>query len=295
MTSQTTADTTQTAAHATPVAHASQSPYTLYDMHLHLDFCDNPTHILAQAQQLGLACFAVPVTPQSSQAFAQQMYAHNSKGSLPNLRIGIGAHPWWISDGSITQQDIQTACTLIAHQNFVGEIGLDFSPKHTDPASQDAQIAAFTQLCKAATEASLTSGQMRVLSIHAVQSAPEVLSILEATDALTQCLCIFHWYSGPSDTLHKAVTHGCFFSINPMMLNTKRGREYARQIPLTQLLTETDLPAPEHTNLTAQEIQDALWQTIEKIAHIRAMDPLALRAQVAHNAANIFASALGGD
>lgn len=286
--------TTPATVQTTHVSDKSCAPYALYDMHLHLDLCNNPTRIVADAQRLHLAFFAVPVTPQSSQSCITQMQAAN-KTCASNVRIGIGAHPWWIADGSISQSDIDAACLLIAQHRFVGEIGLDFSPKHVDLASKDKQIAAFTQLCHAAARASRARNQSRVLSIHAVQSAPEVLAILKQTGALSNCSCIFHWYSGPSDTLHTAVTNGCLFSINPMMLATKRGREYARQIPVTQLLTETDLPAPHHTNLTAQEIADTLIQTITHIARIRNVETLALQAQLAHNAANVFASTVGGE
>ncbi|MDY4523135.1 MAG: TatD family hydrolase [Atopobium sp.] len=286
--------TTSATLQTTHLPDWSCAPYALYDMHLHLDLCDNPTRMVTDAQRLHLAFFAVPVTPQSSQRFTTQMQAAN-KTCASNVRIGIGAHPWWIADGSISQSDIDTACLLIAKHRFIGEIGLDFSPKHVDLTSKDKQIAAFTQLCHAAARASQANKQSRVLSIHAVQSAPEVLAILKQTGALSSCSCIFHWYSGPSDTLHTAVTNGCLFSINPMMLATKRGREYARQIPVKQLLTETDLPAPHHTNLTAQEIADTLTQTIRHIARIRNMEALALQAQLAHNAANVFASAVGGE
>ncbi|WP_051353766.1 TatD family hydrolase [Atopobium fossor] len=273
--------------------------YQLYDMHLHLDFCDDPQQVCTDAQQRGLACFAVPVTPQSSVEFALHMGTDltntNNNVHISNLRIGIGAHPWWIADNSISQADLMYAAKLIKHHRYVGEIGLDFSSSHVNLASKDTQIAAFTQICTAAAHASQADGQSRVLSIHAVQAAPETLTILEQTTALKHCICIFHWYSGPSDTLHKAITHDCLFSINPMMLNTRRGREYARQIPIKQLLTETDLPMPNHTQLTAQEIANTLIQTIEKLAHIRAIDPLALQAQLAHNAANVFASITGGE
>ena len=40
--------------------------------------------------------------------------------------------------------------------------------------------------------------------------------------------------------------------MNERMLATKRGREYARQIPLDRLLLETDAPAePKHRNKRA--------------------------------------------
>ena len=60
---------------------------------------------------------------------------------------------------------------------------------------------------------------------------------------------IFHWFSGSSAQLKRARDLGCFFSVNAFMLQTKRGREYAKAIPLDRLLIETDLP--EETSIDA--------------------------------------------
>lgn len=46
----------------------------------------------------------------------------------------------------------------------------------------------------------------------------------------------------------------CYFSVNERMLGTKRGREYARQIPLDKLLIETNA----RENLDPQQRQTSL-------------------------------------
>ena len=83
---------------------------------------------------------------------------------------------------------------------------------------------------------------------------------------------IFHWFSGTSDDLHRAVELGCFFSVGPRMLASRRGREYARQIPLGQLLLETDMPARKGGNLPAEVWRAELNNALSGIAQLRSLD-----------------------
>ena len=69
-----------------------------------------------------------------------------------------------------------------------------------------------------------------------------IMDMLEKYELLEDNTIIFHWFSGSSAQLKRARDLGCFFSVNAFMLQTKRGREYAKAIPLDRLLIETDLP-----------------------------------------------------
>ncbi|WP_459612517.1 TatD family hydrolase [Corynebacterium urogenitale] len=78
---------------------------------------------------------------------------------------------------------------------------------------------------------------------------------------------------------------GGYVSVNPRMLETKRGRAYAKQVPSDRLLLETDLPAGAVTSRKAQtksaeklaqqtacEVRDTLANTLERISEIRGTD-----------------------
>ena len=91
----------------------------------------------------------------------------------------------------------------------------------------------------------------RVFSFHAVRGADVIMDMLEKYELLEDNTIIFHWFSGSSAQLKRARNLGCFFSVNAFMLQTKRGREYAKAIPLDRLLIETDLP--EETSIDACE------------------------------------------
>ena len=239
--------------------------YELYDMHCHLGFMSNALEVARDAEALGLALFANTVTPHEYKASLREL-AHQ-----PNVRIGVGLHPWWIADGRVTANDVDLAVAQVDASAYVGEVGLDYSPAHADPSSYARQLCVFERIIRACAFEPYPE-RTRVISIHAVRSASAVLDVLERTDCFSECHCIFHWFSGTSDELHRAVRAGCWFSINEMMLSTRRGREYARQIPDGQLLTETDLPPKEGEPFPVEEIVASLERTLSQLEAIRGKD-----------------------
>ncbi len=83
---------------------------------------------------------------------------------------------------------------------------------------------------------------------------------------------IFHWFSGTSDDLTRALADGCYFSAGPRMLVSRRGREYARQIPLDRLLLETDMPSRAGEALPANVWHAELGNALSGIAQLKAID-----------------------
>ena len=235
---------------------------TLWDMHVHLDFMQDCAQVAASAAELGLGLFATTVTPAGYQRTAHTL------SEAPNVRVGVGLHPWWVADGRCTEEDTHEAAALAADTRYVGEIGLDLSPSHVPDGSLDAQVSALECLAAACTAGS-DARVRKVLSLHSVRAAGLTLDVLERTGTLPTCHCIFHWFSGTSDELHRAVKAGCWFSVNEMMLRTRRGREYARQLPESRLLLETDLPPGEDVPFLAQDILASLMRTAEQLAAIR--------------------------
>ncbi len=252
--------------------------YDLYDMHCHLDLMANAAQVAREAAAQGLALFGATVTPDNYKYTAKELLEE------PNVRMGVGLHPWWIADGRCGLEEIDEAEDLAFSTRFVGEIGLDYSPAHADPDSYARQWCALEKLTRACAEGAMKSGR-KVLSIHAVRSAGRVLDALEQTECLDRCDCIFHWFSGTSNELHRAVTAGCWFSVNEMMLRTKRGREYARQVPERQLLLETDLPPEEDKPFSADEIVASLERTLAQLKELRGHD---VRATTSANAQSLL-------
>ena len=82
------------------------------------------------------------------------------------------------------------------------------------------------------------------MSIHSRASATAVLEELKGIDGIP----ILHWFTGTKSELKRAIDIGCWFSIGPAMLNTKKGIELVSNIPHDRILTETDGPFSKYNN-----------------------------------------------
>ena len=252
-----------------------------FDTHCHLDLMASPDAVAHKTAAMGLGLFDCGVDPRD---FAT---ANKRASTSPNIVAGVGLHPWWIADGRCGTAEVDLLCELASRERFIGEVGLDFSPRFA--GTEGIQTQTFERLCQALSQHPLAG---RVLSIHAVRAAGATLDILESSDLLkddpNSPTIIFHWFSGTSDELVRARHAGSFFSINERMLATKRGREYARQIPLNRLLLETDAPAEPSAETTARQIADSLIRTSEIIAALKNCAAESVKSVVLKNSHSIF-------
>ena len=248
-----------------------------FDAHVHANLMDSPLNVARSSHDAGLAFFTCGVTPQDYLELAPQL-------TQDNIRVGLGAHPWYISDGRVTEKDIELLLELMGQTPYIGEIGLDFSSRYCVDGLQELQVKAFTQICARAAELS-RNGQPRVLSMHTVRSVDAVLDILEQTGAAQACIPIIHWFSGSSDELQRAIKLGCWFSVGEMSLKTKRGHEYAKVYPKDKLLTETDLPSSDHTDISSADIVDSLKRALSGLSEARGYS---VQSEVMANAAGVF-------
>lgn len=252
-----------------------------FDTHCHLDLMLSPDATANESAALGLGLFDCGVNPRDFSA------ANERARRQPGIIAGIGLHPWWLADGRCGAAEVNLLCEFASRERFIGEIGLDFSSRFA--GTEGVQTQAFERLCQALTQHPLAG---RVLSIHAVRAAGATLDILESSGLLkndpNSPTIIFHWFSGTSDELVRARHAGSFFSINERMLATKRGREYARQIPLNRLLLETDAPAEQNKETTARQLVDSLARTSEVVAAIKKCDSRSIKSAVLGNTHSIF-------
>lgn len=260
----------QGAAHPVP-------PIRLADMHCHLDWVAQATAVAAAARERGIVLFCTPVTPRDTLAARKRFAAE------PHIRVGTGLHPWWIEDSAAGHTMIDQAVELARASSLIGEVGLDFSPAHA--TSAHLQTEAFERLARACAEHPRAG---RTISIHAVRSAETALDILERTGLITRARCVFHWFSGTSNDLARLRALGCYVSVNERMLAPKRGREYARQMPLDRLLLETDAPSHAGEAITIDALEGALMRTAEQLAAIHCVELGQLLDVVAQTSAHLL-------
>lgn len=242
----------------------------------------HPDAVADEATALGLGLFDCGVDPRDFSAANER--AHRQ----PSIIAGIGLHPWWLADGRCGPAEINLLCEVAAQERYIGEVGLDFSARFA--GSEPLQTQALDRLCEALAQHPLTG---RVISIHDVRSAGAVLDALESHGPLIpnpdSPAIIFHWFSGTSDELARARNAGCYFSVNERMLTTKRGREYARQIPLDHLLLETDAPSDQQSDTSAQQLVASLKSTSRHIAELKNCAAESIESIVLDNSHSIFA------
>ena len=246
------------------------------DAHCHLGWFEDPKATARAAAERGIKMLAVTVTAQ------EFLGLRGSLADMGNVMLAAGLHPWWVR----SERDAGELCALLGDVRWVGEIGLDASPRHAD--TWGAQLAAFRRICAICAQASDPLSP-KVLSIHAVRSASAVLDLLEETGAAERCRCVLHWFSGSSDELVRARGLGCWLSLGERALATRRGREYARQVPADRLLTETDLPAAAGAQGGAKEILASLERAVSGIAAARGISIEGARALLRDNALALLA------
>lgn len=243
----------------------------LFDMHCHLDFCRAPQEIAEGLAQNGIGAFSQTLTPGDYRA-AQRLLE-----DCGNVRMGVGMHPWNVAaDEGALHEGFNTFAQLADETRWVGEVGLDFSPKHSD--TKENQLWIFQEIARLCAR---EGG--RVLSVHAVQSTQQVLDILESTRVCSRNTVIFHWFSGTEQEFRRALDLGCCFSFGPKSLATKRGMRLVQMAPLNCLLLETDEPSSPQQDLsvspdapemgTAQCISAPLEFALTELCAQREEDP----------------------
>lgn len=208
---------------------------------------------------------------------------------LPFVKLAVGLHPWWVSaDECRLAEELRAFDDAFPETRYVGEVGLDFSKRRI--ATRDAQLCAFRHIAGACAK---EGG--KVLSVHCVKAYDDALSILKGSGCLASCTCIFHCFSGSFPQLTQAVDAGCSFSVGARMLETKKGREYAKAIPLQKLLLETDAPFAadperEHPSIaySYDQMRRQLAETLQRLARIRDIGEAELAAIVQQNAREVF-------
>lgn len=252
-----------------------------FDTHCHLDLMLSPDAAISESAALELGLFDCGIDPRDFSA------ANERALRQPGIIAGVGLHPWWLADGRCGPAEVDLLCEVAAQERYIGEVGLDFSARFA--GSEPLQIQAFDRLCDTLVQHPLTG---HVISIHAVRSAGAVLGVLESHGLLIPNpdppVIIFHWFSGTSDELVRARDAGCYFSVNERMLASKRGREYARQIPLDRLLLETDAPAEANTETSAQSLIKSLESASEHVASLKKCDAKHIESAVLANAHSVF-------
>lgn len=199
---------------------------SLVDFHCHLDLYPDLQTAIDEAEAARVYTLAVTTTPLAWERNQDLM------AGLKFVRPALGLHPQLVHERS---RELGLWEKKLAETRYVGEVGLDFSPTHQ--ASSFDQRKVFRRMLECCAE---QGG--KILSIHSVRAASDVLELLETHLSLESNKVVLHWFTGNVQEAKRAVELGCFFSVNVNMTRTQKGHAVLKTLPFDRLLTETDGP-----------------------------------------------------
>lgn len=215
----------------------------LLDTHYHLDFIQDKDLSLAlvkEVQDKKISLVSQGLLP-SDFLTGLDLVKEAKKENISPPLLSLGFHPWWIESESQAQKELVVFEKYLDYSRFIGEIGLDYSPKILEKIGSDLQDRVFSKIIEILVRKEKSGPH--ILSIHAVRSSTRVLDILQGHRALDHNIIpVFHYFSGSSDELTRLIRMGAYISVSETMLKSKKSKAYVKQVPGSRILLETDLP-----------------------------------------------------
>lgn len=196
------------------------------DFHCHLDLYQNMEAQYTRCEAAKCLTLAVTTTPK---AFARNAeMAHTRRF----VYAALGMHPQLVAQRA---SELSLFEELVHSTRYIGEVGLDAGRRFYP--SFERQRLVFERvmtLCAKLGD--------KVISIHSVRTARQVLDVIERTGAHRTCVPVLHWFNASGSDIRRALDLGCYFSVNEQMLLSPRGRNLLETVPIKRILTETDAP-----------------------------------------------------
>lgn len=225
----------------------------LIDAHAHLDFYEETlAAALAEIRQQRILTISTAIDIPSYQR-AREIAA------LCELVVPtFGVHPW---KAPAYAERLAELTPFIEQSPMLGEIGLDFHWVK-DTSSFPAQRKVFEFFLAAARD------QNKIVNLHTKGAEEDILRYL---DHFAIRRAIIHWYSGPLGIFRELVARGYSFTIGVEVHSSPQIQALARELPLAQLLTETDNPGGEKWLTGQVGMPGLVRKVVEAIADLKCL------------------------
>ncbi len=190
----------------------------MIDTHCHLDQYKDPLLIAQRADHMGILTIGVTHLPSAFEI------------EFPVIRIALGLHPLMVEQHAREKAAFRRFASQTA---FIGEVGLDYSKAGHSTKKQ--QLDSFSFVLETLSSLKVK----KFVTVHSRKAEQDVLSCLQEFGVRS---AVLHWYSGPLGLVDRALDDGHYFSINPAMIATEKGRQIIARLPKERILTETDGP-----------------------------------------------------
>lgn len=192
----------------------------LFDTHFHLDLQKNRTAAIRDIEEKQIYTIAVTNLP--------DLYRKESvEIASKYIRFALGFHPELVHQ---YKKQIPLMWDLLPEVRYIGEVGLDLVDKSYEK-EQETFFSELVERCRYDSN--------KIFTIHSRRAVNKVLDTLGDNYRFK---AILHWFSGSRIELEKAIERGCYFSINGVMMKSKKILDMLPMIPSNRLLIETDSP-----------------------------------------------------
>ena len=235
----------------------------MIDFHAHLDLYPDPDSVVEKIIEHQMYVLSVTTTP-SAWRGTYALARHYSR-----IRTALGLHPQIAHE---RYKELDMFDLFLNETKYVGEIGLDGSKGFSCHLSIQVQV--FEQILNSCSKAG-----GKIMSIHSRGAATKILDLLSAYP--DSGIPILHWFSGSKNELLRAIEIGCWFSVGPAMLRSKRSKETVSLMPNNRVLTESDGPFVKFDGRTIYpwDVRSA----IQSLSEIWNLNPLEIEVLISNN------------
>lgn len=188
------------------------------------------------------------------------------------IKAALGIYPLhcyeMISDGRMREfnEEIKFIDEQLKNKKAVaiGEVGLEY--KEVEPTEENKKI--MKDCLRKFVE--LTKKHDVPIILHSRKAELELIEFLEY-EGMKNNKVIMHCFSGRKHHVQRVKDNGWFLTIPASIVKTEHFQYIARDVPLSQLLTETDSPYLSPDSKSINDPSNVIF-AIKKIAEIKNMD-----------------------
>lgn len=252
----------------------------IIDSHCHVVkayFGDAQEEVIARA----FACRVVQlVNPSVSLADIAELLSLAER--FAGLFVGMGVHPHEAKDWRENSAELLLSAARNSKVVAIGECGLDYFYKHSEPAKQEEAFAAQIRIARELN---------KPIIVHCRDAWNDTLSILESLGG-GSLRGVFHCFTGGVEQLPRISKLGFYVSFSGIVTFPKSDKlqEAARLLPADKILVETDCPYLAPQRVRGQRNEPAyVWMVAEKLAELRNTSVDEIAALTTGNARRLFA------
>ncbi len=239
----------------------------MIDTHAHLNEIEEIDQAIQKAKKLGINGIVAVGMDLASNRTTLDL----AKKFPQMVHPAIGYHPWSITVDAI-EENLKFIEENLNKCIALGEVGIDYKTKVKKPV----QWEVFSKLL------SLADRHNRPVIVHSRFSHQRSHQMVKDSGIER---AVFHWYSGPLETLAKIMDDGYYVSATPALAYSPPHQGAIQAAPIERILVETDSPV-EYQGKTSEPAD--LMITLKELSRVKGMDIEEVRRITTSNAKRFF-------